>query len=205
MNDIEKLAEYFIKFPGIGRRQAKRFVYFLLKQDVNFRREISNTILKLGENTEQCGSCFRYFPKNGSSECAICKNIERDASKLLVLEKDSDLETVHSSGIYDGMYFILGGLIPITKKGGQEYIRTQKLISKIVEKIEAGELKEVILGLSVNPDGEHTRILLQNEIERATEGSVSVSILGRGLSTGTELEYSDTETLKNALETRTKK
>jgi len=203
MNDIDKLAEYFMKFPGIGQRQAKRFVYFLLRKNSGFRQELSENINKLAQNIGQCKRCFRFFPQNGSDQCVLCRDIARDQSKLLILEKDSDFETLHSAGVYDGLYFILGGLMPISTKNRVSYLRIDDLMSRIQKEIQEKKLEEVILGLSLSPEGEHTRIFLQNELEKISGGKIKISILGRGLSSGTELEYSDSETLKNAIETRT--
>lgn len=202
MNTIEKLAEYFLKFPGIGRRQAKRFVFFLLRKDKRFRKELAEAIQKIDDEINQCTSCFRYFPKNGHEKCDVCIDISRDHGKLLVLEKDTDFENLHGTGLYDGMYFILGGLIPISTKNNKEHIRIKQLLGRIEEELKEKKLKEVIFALSLSTEGEHTRIFLQNEVEKVFGNKLKISTLGRGFSTGTEVEYSDSETLKNALERR---
>lgn len=203
MNAIEKLAEYFLKFPGIGRRQAKRFVYFLLSRDPQFRRDLVHAIGHIDEGVRQCKACFRYFPQNGHDICDVCLDISRDQGKLLVLEKDTDFETVHGTGLYDGMYFVLGGLVPINTPDNKQYIRLAQLKKRIGEGIKEKKLKEVILALSLSTEGEHTRIMVESEIQGDFGDAVKISTLGRGFSTGAEVEYSDSETLKNALEKRT--
>ena len=120
----------------------------------------------------------------------------------MVIEKDSDLESVRKSGVYHGKYFILGGLVPIVEKNTASKIRIKELIEKI-KKDTKNNLEEIILAFSLNPQGDHTDFYIRNQIKDICESNnIKISSLGRGLSTGTELEYSDNETLKNALKNR---
>ncbi len=101
------------------------------------------------------------------------------------------------------MYFILGGLVPIVTKDTPNFVRTKELINTIEKRAQDGVLKEVILALSINPQGEHTDMYLRELINPLKDKyNFKLSTLGRGLSTGTELEYSDSETIKNALRNR---
>src|SRR3989338_10932450 len=96
MDIIEKLAEIFKEFPGIGERQAKRFVYFLMSRTPAYNENLSGLIFDLKKEVAQCGECFRFFILNNKKEklCDICSNVNADSSTLLVVEKDSDLESV---------------------------------------------------------------------------------------------------------------
>jgi len=203
MNHIEKLAEYFKEFPGIGERQAKRFVYFLLHKNPTYVKELGDIILKIKNNISQCSSCFLFFQSNGQDLCENCSNQKVDKTSLLVVEKDADFESVRRSKIYKGMYFILGGLVPVVTKETPNFVRTKQLLKTVEDRAKNSELKEVILALSINPQGEHTDMYLR-EILSPLQKKYGFRIvsLGRGLSTGTELEYSDSETLKNALQNR---
>lgn len=201
MNSIEKLAEIFEKFPGIGKRQAKRFVYFLLRKNQGFSKELAQSILKLKENIHICEESFQYFYSEDRNQklSPIARNPNRDRSLLLVVEKDSDLENLENMGFYKGLYFVLGGSIPVLSKNPENYIRLKELKNVIQKKITDKELEEVILGLSLNPQGEYTLEYLKENLK---DVPVKISILGRGLSTGTELEYSDKETFENAFSNR---
>ncbi len=120
----------------------------------------------------------------------------------MVVEKDSDLESVKKSRTYHGKYFILGGLVPIIEKNTKSKVRVEELKKKI-EKSGKDNLKEVILAFSLSPQGDHTDHYVRGELKPITEPlGIKISSLGRGLSTGTELEYSDNDTLKNALKNR---
>jgi recombination protein RecR len=198
MNSIEKLAEIFEKFPGVGKRQAKRFVYFLLRKNSSYSRELSEAILNLKKNIRLCEESFQFFySERGDKLSPIARDENRDDTKLMIVEKDSDLENIERMGVYDGKYFVLGGSIPVLSKEPNKYIREEKLLEIVNKKRDV--LKEVILALSVNPQGENTLEHLQKILK---DFEIKISILGRGLSTGTELEYSDKDTFLNAFEGR---
>ena len=204
MNPIEKLTESFEQFPGIGPRQARRFVQYLLAASPATRGELSETVQQLGAHTTQCKKCFRWFVKEGekSSLCNICGNARRDASMLFVVEKDADMDNVERSN-FTGLYFVLGGTIPLAAEEPQKYIRVRELLKRIEEDATAGILKEVILGLSATTEGDHTRLILQEKLLPLSQGlSFTLSSLGRGLSTGSELEYADPDTITSALNSR---
>lgn len=202
MNAIEKLAEIFKEFPGIGERQANRFVYFLMSKTSAYNENLSSMIADLKKETSQCEGCFRFFIKKSSSSlCEICQNENTDSSLLMIVEKDSDLESMNKSGLYHGKYFILGGLVPIVEKNTHRRIRINELMRKIEG--ENKKLKEIILAFSMNPQGNHTDFYIRNQLKDSLiKFGIKISSLGRGLSTGTELEYSDTDTLDNALKNR---
>ena len=199
MDIIDKLSEIFKEFPGIGERQARRFVYFLMAKNGAYTDNLTKLIQDLKKEVAQCKECFRFFilrdpPKDGQV-CEICAEPNLDAT-LMVVEKDSDLESVRKSGIYRGKYFVLGGLVPIVEKNTKRQVR----IEELKQKAESNkQLKEIILAFSLNPHGEHTDQYIRGELKNL---GVKISSLGRGLSTGTELEYSDNDTLKNALKNR---
>lgn len=199
MNSIDKLAELFQSFPGIGKRQARRFVYFLLHKDTSYIQQLVNEIAAVKQDINQCNECFRFYPRDEHSICPICKN-NADSTQLMIVEKDADLENIHKTKLYQGKYFVLGGFIASHEKK-RSYARVEPLLARIKRDSEAGKLSEVIFGLSISPEAEHTRLRLYSMIHDHYP-DLTFSTLGRGLSSGTELEYSDTETLKYALESR---
>lgn len=200
---IEKLATYFKEFPGIGERQAKRFVYFLLHKHPTYVKELGDNILSLKEIIHQCPSCFLFFQTENGQLCSVCSNPKTDRSSLLVIEKDADFENIKKSKNYSGMYFILGGLTPIVNKETPSFVKINELLNTIESRAKKDNLKEVIIALSLNPQGEHTDMYLREKISPLQEKfKFQIVSLGRGLSTGTELEYSDSETIKNALKNR---
>jgi recombination protein RecR len=203
MDTIQKLAQQFKEFPGIGERQAKRFVYFLLHKHPNFVNELGEAILAIKKEIHQCPSCFLFFQSGNATLCETCRNPKTDRSSLLIVEKDADFEIIKKSKNYNGMYFILGGLVPIVTKDTPSFVRTKELLRTTEERANKDKLQEIIIALSLNPQGEHTDMYLR-EILSPLEKKYNFKIvsLGRGLSTGTELEYSDSETINYALQNR---
>jgi recombination protein RecR len=200
VNSIDRLTELFSKFPGIGPRQAKRFVYYLLSRNGSYSQELVRTIESLKQEIAQCGECQRFFhsPNHHQSICSICSDDTRDASMLMIVPRDVDLEAVEKSGSYNGYYFVLGGVVPILEKEPEKRIRLAEL-SQLINKKK--DLKEVILAMNANNDGENTAEFIK---EKFAGQGFEFSILGRGLSTGAELEYADPDTLKNAFLHRTR-
>ena len=195
MSPIDRLSQLFEKFPGIGPRQARRFVQYLLVASPALRQDISEQIRMLGTQTTQCKECYRWFTKeNKNSLCPICADEHRDKQLLFVVEKDADIDNVERSG-YKGLYFVLGGIIPLASEEPEKHIRLREL----TKRAEAEKPAEIILGLSATTEGDHTRQILAEKLQKTNS---KISSLGRGLSTGSELEYADPETIAQALGNR---
>ncbi len=203
---FHRLADLFMHFPGIGARQARRFVYHLLSLAPAERAEISHLVNDLSRDIAQCTRCQRYFvlrsQSKHSSLCDLCSDTGKDRSLLLLVEKDADLDNIRRTGAYNGYYFVLGGSIPILEKNPESRIRTPLLLSRVEDAGRQG-LSELILALSATPQGDHTSEYLRSLLLPFSEKyHFIITTLGRGLSTGTELEYSDDETILEALKHR---
>ena len=202
MSAFNELAEFFRTFPGIGPRQAKRFVYYLLSRDRASLDRFTKLVGELKSEIRICNSCYRFFSdKNPLPVCAICSDMNRDRASLMIVARDTDLEAVEKSGVWSGQYFVLGGSVPLLEKAPESRIRSRELLARLQK--EKNTIKEIVLGMNFTPEGENTADHIRDLIQPITEETgARVSTLGRGLSTGTELEYSDKETLKNALQNR---
>jgi len=199
MDKLEKTIELFRKLPGIGPRQARRIVNVLLNNKP-LAKSLSLEIDDLDQVVVKCLDCHRFFAKNhGVSVCKICNNKERDTSFLMVVERDSDLDSVEKSGVYKGLYFVLDGVIPILSKDPEKLIN----FNLLQKRVSNNPPTEIILALSATPEGENTiDYIIENLKSEIKNQGIKVTVLGRGLSTGTELEYADSETLKGALQNR---
>ena len=200
---IEKLVEEFARFPGVGPRQAKRFAYYLLTRNEEKLKSFTESLLKARKSVAHCGSCGRLSVKSGkTSLCAICADASRDKTLFMVVAHDVDVESVEKSGSYKGYYFVLGGMVPILDEKPEERVRVSELKKQTASRTRDG-LTEIILALDLNPEGEHTGEYLKTLLSPTVAGkNIKITLLGRGLSTGTELQYSDPETIKNALKNR---
>jgi recombination protein RecR len=203
MDAIERLARLFERFPGIGPRQAGRFVAYLLRSSPSLRRELVEAVQQLGSGVRQCDGCMR-FHAGDNKFCSICSNPERDASLLAIVASDSDLAALERSGTYRGTYFVLGGTISLASENASK-LRIAQLLARMsdVGRRSSGTVREVILAFPANPEGDATSIRIREELAPYCQGdALTITTLGRGLSTGSELEYADPETIKSALDSR---
>lgn len=207
MNDpiIAKLADLFTRFPGIGPRQARRFVYSLADENPRYLKDLAGAILKLGDEISRCGRCYRIFSSLSAQAgkvkyCTVCENPSRDDSKLLIIEKDADLENIEKNGVYDGGYFILGGLLSPLKPERKNRLHLNELHARLKEE---ASIREIVLALSATTEGDMTRHYIEEILsDYVKDRGLKITTLGRGLSTGTELEYSDRDTLRHAFDNR---
>ncbi|MDP3965637.1 MAG: toprim domain-containing protein [bacterium] len=199
-DSIERLTAIFEKFPGIGPRQAGRFVQFLLRLSQSARSDLARAIEGLGSSVRECSECMRHHSgKHG--KCSMCENPARDSALLAVVGSDTDLLAMERSGTYRGRYFVLGGTVSLASEK-MSGLRLRELIAHIPKLVKSG-LKEIILAFPANPEGDATSIRLKEELAAlAKEHSFAVTSLGRGLSTGSEIEYADPDTIKSALDSR---
>ncbi|MEK7133887.1 MAG: toprim domain-containing protein [Patescibacteria group bacterium] len=197
-DSLERLVSLFVKFPSIGPRQAQRFVQFLLRSTPSLRRELIDALEGLSDSVYQCPSCMR-FHAGEKKTCGMCSNLQRDTSLLAVVASDADLAALERSGTFRGHYFVLGGTISLAseKTNGLRVSSLRKSISG------RKNLKEIILAFPANPEGDVTAVHMREELEKQRgDAPWRITTLGRGLSTGSELEYADSDTLKSALENR---
>ncbi len=197
MEKKEILEKLFNELPGVGPRQAKRFVYSILHKDKKYAEKLSKLILEIKDDYTECQSCKIFFKKNDKKICHICLDKKRDGSKILIIEKNNDFENLENSKLWNGKYFLIGRNLKLNEEN-------KKInINPLIKRIKTGKIKEIIFALSLTPEGEKTKEIIKNEIEKiCLEKETKISELGKGLSFGTELEYSDKITLDLALKNR---
>ena len=203
MSQIDDLQELLRRLPGIGPRQARRFVYFLLNADQHFIQALTHQIQNLRSQKHSCTFCRRlYFSESFDNDlCPTCSDVSRDLSKVMIIEKNSDFENINASGVWNGRYFLIYKNLGILQEDASEQLRLNTLRSQI----EDGAISEIVIALSVNPEGEFTSQVITKELsELVGSHNLKLSQLARGLSTGSEIEYADSETLRLALKNREK-
>lgn len=199
---IQRLIVLFSKFPTIGQRTASRFVFYLLGKSKEDIQKLLEGIAELQEKIRTCSFCFNPFDAvllRGETLCVICKNPGRANGLLCVVEKESDFEALEKTQQYDGLYFILGGTVGTLKKADRESIRLKELKERISNPKNFGipfSFREIIIALNPTTQGEATALYLERELK---DSNVKLTRLGRGLPIGGELEYADSETLKQSL------
>ena len=185
------------KLPGVGPRQAARFILALLEKDESELREMGQAISNLKKKIRFCRKCFN-ISENGP--CHICTDTKRDLSKILVVEKVTDLDSIEKTGLYKGLYHVLGGSINPLDGATPETLRFKELAGRIENMSQEDRKLELIIATNPNTTGETTALYIKDLFKNRTD--IVLTRLGRGLASGSNLEYADEITLKNALEYR---
>ena len=189
---IENLIKEFAKLPGIGPKAAARFAFNLLRKSDYELELFGNAILELKNETTVCENCFNVSEDN---LCEFCSNEKRDNKIICIIEEAINIPTIENTRQFNGHYHVLGGTIQPGEGNGPDTLRIKELIKKIKEK----EIKEIIIATNPNTEGETTALYLVKVIKPY---NIKITRLGRGLSTGSDLECADQMTIINALETR---
>jgi len=204
MNDtLTELTELLRKLPGIGPRQARRLSLWLVRQEKGWVDVFAKTLMKARSSVAVCVYCKRLHPEgaNASGLCSVCKSEARNTHELLLVEKDVDLENIEKTGAYNGRYFVLGGTTSPLDKEPYKKIRIRELLKLLTDS--SCVVDEVIFALSATTEGEDTAAYLDTALKDVVgDKGIKVTKLGRGLSTGTELEYVDKDTMSYALKGR---
>jgi len=193
---FQQLVKLFQRLPGVGPRQAARFVIALLDQPGENLKELGDSIKNLKRDVSFCSECFNI---SDNSYCHICHDSKRDRNKLMVVEKITDLESIEKTGLFRGLYHVLGGAINPLDKINPNNLKIKELEKRLNEMIQENDV-ELIIATNPNTPGETTALYLRDIL--ADKKGVSITRLGRGLASGSNLEYTDEITLKHALEYR---
>jgi recombination protein RecR len=181
--------EEFNKFPGIGKKTAQRLAIYLLKckkEDVDsFLKAVSN----LKEKLKFCSICFSITEND---VCEICKSQKRDKTIICVVEEASDVFAIEKTNEYNGLYHVLGGVLSPLSGISQEDLTIKELLNRL----KSNEVKEIILGLNPDTEGETTSLYLAKLIKPL---KVKVSRIARGLPIGGDLEFADEATIGRAV------
>jgi recombination protein RecR len=189
---IARLIEEFSKLPGIGPKSAQRIAYYLLQMPSERAESLAGAIVELKKGLSLCPVCFNI---SDITPCSICVDIERDTSKICVIEEPSDIVPLERTKIYKGLYHVLHGVINPAEGIGPEMLK----IRELMERLQNGSVTEVIIATNPNTEGEATCMYLQSLIAPL---GIKVSRLARGLPYGGDLEYADDVTISRALEGR---
>jgi len=189
---LENLVEALCRLPTIGRKSALRLALYLLERPQDELDNLSRNIASIKSRIRICKRCFNY----GEADlCDVCSSPKRDQTLMCVVEKPSDVLVFEKSGIFRGLYHVLGGVLsPING------ITADKLhIAQLRARLDNEDIRELILGLGASAEAETTCLYLARIFAKR---KFKISILARGVPAGTELEYIDQLTLNQALHER---
>jgi recombination protein RecR len=189
---LQKLIEQFAKLPGIGPKTASRLSFSMLNWSQAELEEFSQSVSDLRRGIHFCPDCYTM---SEGGLCEICCNNHRDRSVVAVVAKPLDVIALESTGDYNGLYHVLGGVITPIEGVGPENLKIEELIHRIKKQ----DIKEVILATNADLEGETTAMYIAKHLK---DLDVKITRIARGLPIGGELEYADEVTLTSALEGR---
>src|SRR3989344_3791526 len=152
---IQELCDLIAALPGIGPRQARRVAQFLLRADAAYRKKLAHAIERAAADVSACRACYRY-DETRDGLCAQCADQGRDATILIVVEKDIDIEGIEAAGIYRGQYFVLGSLMPLARQRRSFVAPRVAELLKTLEKRKREGLTEAVLAFATTPEGDYT-------------------------------------------------
>lgn len=192
---IQNLINKFSRLPSIGPKTAERLVFYLLKRPPEELEQLATAITVVKQSVQICPNCFNF---SESIPCSICSDNKRDHSLICVVSKPQDVMALEKTKSFSGVYHVLGGNINPLENSFPEDLR----INQLLIKIKNHSIKEIILALNPDMEGETTSLFLINTLKQNKE--INVTKLARGLPMGADVEYADEITLENALRGRQK-
>lgn len=189
---LGKAVDEFSKLPGIGQRTALRLALFLLKQDKEAVRQFGESFIRLKEEVKYCRVCHNI---SDTDVCDICADPQRDATTVCVVENIRNVMSIESTQQFKGLYHVLGGVISPMDGIGPGDLE----LASLVERVDTGKVKEVILALNPTMEGDTTNFYIS---KRLAPYDIELTVLARGVNIGDELEYTDEITLGRSIVNR---
>jgi recombination protein RecR len=182
---IEELS----KLPGIGAKSAQRLALFLLKCDTDKVNSLAASLTNLKEKLRFCKICYNISEEE---VCEICSSRKRNRSIICVVEEASDVFAVEKTNEFNGLYHVLGGVLSPLSGIDPNLLKVKELLKRL----ESDDIKEVILALNPDTEGEATSLYLAKLIKPV---GIKVTRLARGLPIGGNLEFADEATIGRAV------
>lgn len=190
---LERAVEAFSQLPGVGRKTALRLVLHLLRQPTEDVDSFADAVIRVKHDVKYCKVCHNI---SDNEVCSTCSDPRRDASVVCVVENIQDVMAIENTQQFHGLYHVLGGIISPMDGIGPHDLE----IESLVERVEEGTVKEIILALASTMEGDTTNFYISRKLK---DTGVKLSIIARGISVGDELEYTDEVTLGRSILNRT--
>lgn len=189
---IQQLIDELRRLPGVGERTAQRLAYHLLREPVEDVLRLSEALREVTEKVRECSLCHDLTDED---PCRTCADDSRDRSLLCVVEEPQDVRAIERTGEFRGVYHVLHGALSPVRGVGPEALR----IGDLLERVRAGEVREVITATNPNVEGEATALYLNKLLQPL---GLSVTRIAQGLPAGTSLDHVDELTMSRALQGR---
>jgi recombination protein RecR len=188
---IQQLTSEFSRLPGVGPKTAQRLVYHLMKRPREEAIRLAAAVRDVAERIRPCAVCGNF---SETERCEICSDPRRDESIVCVVEEAFEVGAIERSGVYRGLYHVLGGRLSPLDGIGPEELSVDALLDRI--QASEGKVVEVIVATNSSVEGEATAVYLEGVIRSM---GPRVTRLARGIPVGSDLEYVDGSTIVEAL------
>ena len=189
---VNKLIEELARLPGIGTKTAERLAFHILKSKPADALALAQAISDVKTKIKQCKICYNFAE---TDTCPICSDTRRDKSRICVVEQPKDVIVLEKTGQCRWVYHVLGG--HIAPLDGIE--PADLTIDKLVERVKAGGIEEIIMATNPNMVGDGTSLYISSLLKGT---GVKITRLARGLATGSTLEYANSRMLSDAITAR---
>ena len=198
---VENVINEFSKLPGVGPKSSARMTYHFLRSPNKDATKLGEALIEMDKNIRFCSSCFNVTDKE---ICDLCSSNLRDHSIICIVEEPLDVVAFENSAVFNGLYFVLGGVISPAEGITASELRFKELEERVKSAIsESNKSIELIVATNPSLEGEATASYIQDIFRTyIKEGKIQLTRLAMGLPTGADLEYADRLTLKKALEGR---
>ncbi len=193
MNAIDELTDCFARLPGIGKKSAGRLVNYILKADNTWVKGFARQLSELQDKIKPCSVCGCWTEND---PCPVCSNPLRDNSLICVVEQPQDAAIIENAHEFNGVFHVLGGVIAPLEGIGPDQLR----IKSLLERVQGGSVKEVILATNPTVEGDTTAMYIQKVLSAVSD--VKITRLASGLPVGGDLEYIDKLTLARSFRGR---
>lgn len=191
---IQHIAQLLKKLPGVGPKTAQRYAYAFKNFSLQDLEALAQDLSQLKKNLANCGRCQLTIEKKEGQFCSICRNPKRNQKLLCLVADEQELEAIEQTN-FNGVYFVLGGLVKPRSNQAQPGIRLKELKNRI----KADPPREIILALSPTSEGTATLLFIKKEL---MPFKIPITRLGMGLPSEADLRYADKQTLEGALSSR---
>ncbi|MBK8022951.1 MAG: recombination protein RecR [Chloroflexi bacterium] len=189
---VTRLIDALSRLPGVGPKTASRLTYFLLRAPDELSTELSEAVGQMKALTRLCSVCFNITVDD---PCPVCSDAARDQKTIAVVEEPLDVLALERTNVYRGVYHVLHGAISYVNGIGPDDLR----IRELVQRVEAGDVSEIIIATNPGLEGDATAMHIQREL---IPKGLKLTRLARGLPVGGDIEYADAVTLMRALQGR---
>jgi len=192
--EVQNLSDLFSSLPSIGPKLSNRLALFLSVNGKSLASKLSHSLDEVVKSIRLCSNCSNI---TDTDFCEICTDSSRDRSIVIVVEDSLDLYNLEQTGEYKGMYQVLGGLISPINGIGPRDIKIDQLLNRLQD----GEIKEIILALNPNLEGDSTGLYIKNEIDKLGL-DIKLTRLAKGIPAGSDIEFASSQTLIDSFNSR---